>query len=342
MRIQRDIAIRSAAMADRIRFLDIYAFLRRKITRSQVAIITYHRVGPKNDNWSLEPTTLHLFKKQMEYFLKNYEIIALDKLAQCIREKKSLPEKAITITFDDGYLDNYVYAYPFFKEHHIPATIFLTTGHIESNTLFWWDKIGYILQHMNMSQINLNELGNFSLDSDMDVPRVQSEIADALKLISDDRKCFLMNRLSEISGVDIPPDIAKELILSWDQIKEMINNGIDFGAHSVNHPILTNMPLKQAKWEIIQSKKDIENVLRKDVNAFSYPNGDFNTELMSIVKESGFNCAVSFAPGKFINLKDNIYALNRFTSRDNYGFFKFDQCGLLEDLRTLINIGRKT
>ena len=340
MRITREIAITSATIADSIRFLDIYAFFRRKIAKSQVAIITYHRVGPKNDDWSLEPTPPHLFKQQMEYYFKNYEIISLDELAQYIREGKSLPPKAIAITFDDGYLDNYLYAYPFLKAHHIPATIFLITGHVESNTLFWWDKIGYILHHMNISQFNLNELGNFSLHPNKDKSRVHSEIADALKLISEDRKCFLINKLSEISGVDIPSNLAKGLILSWDQIKEMSNNGISFGAHSVNHPILTNIPLKRAKWEIIQSKIDIENVLNKDVSAFSYPNGNYNTELISIVKESGFNCAVSFTPGKFVSLNDNIYALDRFPPRDNFRLFKFDQCGLLGDLKRLINIGR--
>jgi peptidoglycan/xylan/chitin deacetylase (PgdA/CDA1 family) len=340
MSMFRDVAIASVTLADRLKFLDAYAFFRGRITESQVAIITYHRVGPKNNNWSLEPTSPHLFKQEMEYFLRNYEIIALDKLVQYIREKKYLPKKAIVFTFDDGYLDNYLYAYPFFKEYHIPATIFLATGHIGSNTLFWWDKIGYILHHMKMSQLNLDGLGNFSVGSDRDIPRVQSEIAGALKLVSDERKCFLMNRLSEISGIDVPPAAAKGLILSWDKIKEMSNNRIDFGAHSVNHPILTNMPLTQAKWEITQSKKDIENVLNKYVSAFSYPNGDFNSELVSVVKESGFNCAVSFTPGKFASLKDNIYALNRFTSRDNLGLFKFDQCGLLVDLRTLKHIGR--
>ncbi len=327
-------------IADCIRFFDIYAFYRRKITKSQVAIITYHRTGPKNDNWSLEPTTTYLFKQQMEYFLKHYEIISLAELARHLREGKSLPQRAVIITFDDGYIDTYLYAYPFLKEHHIPATIFLTTGPINNNTLFWWDKVGYIIQHVKIGEYNLNELGNFSLYSDNDRSRVQAEIIEALKLINEDRKCYLIDKLFDISGVDIPSNLTKGHILSWDQVKDMSNNGISFGAHTVNHPILTNMPLKQAEWEIIQSKRDIENVLNKDVNAFSYPNGDFNLNLISIVKESGFDHAVSFAKGKFITLNDNIYALVRFPPHDSFSLFKFDQCGLLGDLRKLVNTGR--
>ena len=197
MRIKHEIAIRSFTISDYIRFLDIYAFFRRKITKSQVVILTYHRVCPENDNWSLQSIKPQLFKQQMEYILKKYEIISLHKLAKYICEEKSLPQKAIIITFDDGYLDSYLYAYPILKEHHIPATIFLATGYIESNRLFWWDEIGYIIQHMNISQFNLNELGNFSLYSNEDKPRVQAEITAALKLVSEDRKSFLIKKLSE-------------------------------------------------------------------------------------------------------------------------------------------------
>jgi peptidoglycan/xylan/chitin deacetylase (PgdA/CDA1 family) len=255
-------------------------------------------------------------------------------------EGKSLPQKAVAITFDDGYLDNYLYAYPFLKEHHIPATIFLTTGPIESNTLYWWDKIGYIIAHTSISQFNLSELGNFSLHSQKDKSRIQEEITEALKLVREDRKDFLISQLSKISGVEIPLNVAKGLILSWDQIKDMSNNGISFGAHTVNHPILTNIPLERARWEIIQSKIDIENVLNKNVSLFSYPNGDFNADIISIVKESGFICAVSFTRGKCVNLNDNIYTLGRFAPRDNLQLFKFEQCGLMSDLQTLTNIGR--
>ncbi len=290
----------------------------------------------------MEPTPQHIFKQQMEYFLNTYEIISLDQLAQYIREKKSLPPKAVAITFDDGYLDNYLYAYPFLKAHHIPATIFLATGYIEANKLFWWDKIGYLLKHSNQRQFHLDELGEFSLVSDIDVPRIQSKIATPMKALSEDRRSFLINKLSEISGADIPPDLTKGIILSWDRIKEMSNDGISFGAHSVNHPVLTNIPLSHARWEIKQSKTDIETVLNKNVSAFAYPNGDYNTDLISVVKESGYDCAVSFTPGKFLRPEDNIYALNRFPAWGNFKLFKLDQCGLLNDLRALINTGRKT
>lgn len=89
--------------------------------------------------------------------------------------------------------------------------------------------------------------------------------------MSVDRRNFLIEKIRDICHVEIPRDLGKELILSWNEVKEMDNSGVAFGAHSVNHPTLTNIPLEQAKNEIIQSKKIIEEKLGKEVTSFSYP-----------------------------------------------------------------------
>lgn len=123
--------------ADRLGLLDAYGFLRRKLTRSRVAILMYHGFCPAKDSWSLEPVSPREFEKEMEYFSRNYELLSLDQLAEYMRQGKTLPGKAMVMTFDDGYKDNYPYAYPVLKKYHILATVFLTAGHIGSDRLFW-------------------------------------------------------------------------------------------------------------------------------------------------------------------------------------------------------------
>jgi len=130
----------AAAIANHIAFLDAYGFIRRKFTKSQVTILMYHRVSPVKDSWSLEPLSPQEFERQITYFCRNYEIIPLEGLASCIRQRDTLPERAVIITLDDGYKDNYLYAYPVLKKYHIPAAIFLTTGNISTDKIFWWDK----------------------------------------------------------------------------------------------------------------------------------------------------------------------------------------------------------
>lgn len=328
------------AVANKLGFLDAYAFLRRKLTRSQVAILMYHRVSLKKDDWSYESLSPQAFESQMEYFCREYEILSLDDLAQYILQGKNLPHKAVVITFDDGYRDNYLYAYPILKKHHIPATIFITTGHIGTGKLFWWDKVSYAIQHTEIEKLNLEELGSYLLQSAHDKSKVCSTIIERLKKLPEERKALLIEKLLAISGVELPStDFSKKLILSWEEIREMNNDGISFGAHSVNHPILTNIPLEQAKWEIVQSKKDIYKNLGREVTAFSYPNGNFSPEVAKFVKESGFTCAVSVLPFKLISQKDNPYELSRIILSDDFNTFKFIFCGLWCDLHEMARRG---
>lgn len=259
---------------------------------------------------------------------------------QYIQEGKSLPEKAVVITFDDGYKDNYLYAYPSLNKYHIPATIFLTTAHVGRGKLFWWDKVNYVIQHTTVNQLNLGELGNYLLQSELDKFYAKPIIVEGLKKLSEEEKNLLIEKLLNILEVDIPTDLGKQLILSWDEVREMSNDGIAFGAHSVNHSVLTNLPLRQAKWEITQSKKDIEEKIGTQATAFSYPNGDFNAELVEFIRESGFTYAVSAGTPRLISSKDNPYTLSRIGLGEDFHKSKVIISGLWGDLQGMLRQGR--
>lgn len=322
----------AAVTVNRLGLLNSYAFLRRKLTKSQVAILLYHRVCPKNDNWSLNPLSPQSFERQMEYSYRNYEILPLDRLVQYIQREKTLPEKAVVITFDDGYKDNYLYAYPILKKYHIPATIFLTTGHIGSSKLFWFDEVSYVIQLTPLNQLEFDQIGSYPLRTDIDRFRASHIIIESLKKLPEERKKGSIEKLINACQVDIPTNLGKEFLLSWNEVREMHDDGITFGAHSVNHSILTNLPLEEAKREIIQSKKDIEEKLGQPVTAFSYPNGNFNPEIVKFVKD-GFTCAVTTGIPKLITLKDNPYELDRIQVSENFNGFNIVLSGLYHDLR---------
>jgi len=324
--------------AVRLGILDAYAFLRRRLAKCEIAILLYHRVSPEKDGWSHESLSPESFEIQMEYLSRNYKILSLDGLVDFVKSRKPPQEKAVVITFDDGYEDNYLYAYPILRKYHIPATIFLVTGHIDTGDLFWWDKVGYIIQHATINELNLGVLGDYSLKSEGDRHRATFIITERLKNLWEDRKSVLIKKMLDACHVEIPPDLGKKLILSWKEVKEMANGGVTFGAHSVNHYVLVNVPLEQAKNEVSQSKRDIEERLGKEVSAFSYPNGDYNADIVELVKASGYVCAVSMWPGGLISLKDCVYQLNRIRARENFYKFKATLCGLWGDLQG--HIGR--
>lgn len=324
-----------ATSADYSRILDTYGFVRRKLTKSQVAVLMYHRVSPKQDSWSLKSISPKCFEKQIRYFRQNYEIFSLDILVEYMKQGKPLPEKSVVITFDDGYKDNYRYAYPILKKYHVPTTIFLTTGHIDTGNLFWWDKVSYIIHHTDLDQINLTGMGTFFLRSEREKSRSSSLIIDKLKKVPEETKYILINNLLAQTGVEILNNLGEDLILSWKEIKEMSNFGITFGAHTVSHPILTNLSLDQAKHEIVQSKRDIEEMIGCHVTSFSFPNGDLNSDIVKLVRESGFACSVAVLPNKLVDSGDSLYMISRIMADEDFSKSKVVLCGLWGDLKKL-------
>ena len=105
-------------------------------------IICYHCVKDEVDSY-LRPTKVADFKNQMQYLSRTYNPISLQEISQHIQNGTSLPSRAVAVTFDDGYRDNYENAYPVLKEYNIPATVFLTTGFIGTGEIPAWERDCY-------------------------------------------------------------------------------------------------------------------------------------------------------------------------------------------------------
>jgi len=325
----------ASIVANRSGFLDAYASLKGAV-EPQVIILLYHLISPDLDKRFLATVlSPQSFDKQIENLGRKYELLSLDKLAWYIQQGKTLPKKAIVITIDDGYKDNYLYAYPILKKHNAPATMFIATGYIGTDRLFWYNKVKYIFQATHQAEANSDELGTFRLQSTIDKLKASSTAREKLKKMPEQLRNSVVDKLAYSLGVNIPESLGKNTILSWDEIREMNNNGIAFGAHTVNHPILTGIPLKQAKQEIMQSKKDMEEKLGQPVTSFAYPNGghrDFNRDIANLVKETGVLCAVTAIP-RWITLKTNLYELGRIRVSDDQDQSKVLFSGLYGDLR---------
>ncbi len=324
--------------ADKTGVIDFYGNLRRKISKSQVIILVYHRIGPVTDKWSINPMLHHkLFEEQINYFSKNFEIISLNALSEMIT-KGTIPEKAVVITFDDGYKDNYEVAFPILKKYNAPATIFLATGAIEEKKLFWWDLINYVLFHTDMKSIDIQGIGSYQLISNEDKIETGLNIQEKLKKMDNNKKESIIEELINLTDVNIPEKLGKNYILSWREIKRMEKKGIEFGSHTVNHPILTNVSLDEAKWEIINSKNCIEENLATEVKSFAYPNGDYNAKILSLVENLGFSSSVSVFPMRPIkNSVSKLYQLNRINATlKDFNILKLYLCGLRGDLNTIL------
>lgn len=273
-------------------------------------ILNYHRILPLKEvkNLIIQPGMYveeKVFERQILFLKKYFHILSFPEYLRKKEDKDmSLNKRYCLITFDDGWLDNYEYAFPILKKYNIPATIFIPVSFIGTNRLFWQDKIAYILKHANKEktkdifklaskyEININKLLHEFFASKTWERKILlfDQIINQLKKERYELICAFITGLS--SAFDL--SIKEREILNWSEIKEMSRKGISFGSHGMNHKILTRLSLKKARFEIQESHHIL--CQKRDINyvpVFSYPNGDYNSEICKIVAESGYKAAVT-------------------------------------------------
>lgn len=152
-------------------------------------IIMYHSIDPNATAENRLAITPENFQRQMS-FLKNhhYNVLTLESLASLIKEKKRIPSKSIAITFDDGYKDNYFYAFPILKKYNLPATIFIIVNEIGRPDRLSWDEI------KEMQDSGLITFGSHTLGHEH-LPDIKSE-QDLKKQIFDS-KSILEEKLNK-------------------------------------------------------------------------------------------------------------------------------------------------
>lgn len=292
----------------------------QKLFPNSLTILNYHRIDWLENNQDMfQPNisaTPPAFEEQMSFVAKWYRVISLEDLTNWLLKNKLLPPQAALITFDDGYLDNYLYAFPILKKYNFPAVIYLTSGYIASNRPFYWDLASFCFFHTQADRVTLP-------NKTEKVWRTQQEKQFALKqwiatakLLNEEEKQKWVTALPEALGVSIPQEKFANVMLNWEQIQEMRSANIEFGAHTVNHPILTRVSLNEARQEMIQSKKKIEKELNQPVTSLAYPNGtkaDFNLEIAEIAKQSGFATAFTLlsGPTSLSSVKRSPYTIRR-------------------------------
>jgi peptidoglycan/xylan/chitin deacetylase (PgdA/CDA1 family) len=283
-------------------------------------IINYHRLIRNLDSiLETEPTVNHLiddFAKEIRFLKRYFDILPLDQVTETLKNSENFKKPTLAITADDGYKNNFELLFPVLKEHNIPVTIFLTSGFTGTNNKIWVDRLEHLF--LNTKKIIFNSGGIFKerkylLSTLKQKRQAYLEILYKLK----DTEIKLRNRcLAEIEEKLGPVHDGSPIMLNWEEVRKMQKSNISFGAHTLTHPILTNMPLEDAKREIAESKRIIEKNLGTKVNHFAYPNGrpqDFNEELRQFCKDIGFESISSYDFGNNCKPSD-IWSLKRIGS----------------------------
>lgn len=274
----------------------------RMFQKNSVLILMYHRFSDKPEPFKIPQK---VFENQILFLKKKYNFISLKYYSEVLNEKKAdLPNNPIILTIDDGYKDNYTFAYPILKKYSIPATIFITTDFVSRRAWLWSNKLEYILKNSQFSEFEFPLNGKsiqFRVDSFKNWHTTQLALFNHCRTVTDEEKNKLLDELAKHLKVGVPEKTLGDFqALTWDQIMEMKNNGIDFGSHSCSHPILSRLSLKKMEHEIVDSKREIEWKLEEEVISFCYPNGqleDINDSAREMTQKAGYSCAVTTING---------------------------------------------
>ena len=275
-----------------------FPFIKRK-NFNNVQIFAYHRVNNQRDPF-FRGISIDTFKKQIEYIAYRFNVLSLEDAVEQMR-REDVVDNAIVITFDDGYRDVYLHAFPILKQFSIPATVFLPTAVIGSGQVLWHDRVFSAFRETR--EPFLKEYGKNPKTYPMRILHEKLltlyEILQFLRSLDGDERSFWIERLVDnLCVTDIKE--TPNLMLTWDDVKHMHENGLYFGSHTVTHPILSRTPCDEIRKELYESKNTIEENLCSPVRTFAYPVGrreDFNDNVKNLLKEVGYICALTMIFG---------------------------------------------
>jgi peptidoglycan/xylan/chitin deacetylase (PgdA/CDA1 family) len=263
----------------------------------KLLILVYHRILPRVAfNPFSNVVSQAIFTSHLEEVAKRYRIVSLnDAVAQCRSGAPKTKMQAV-LTFDDGYWDNYEFAFPLLKKMGLVATFFLATDYVGRDEPLWeWELIEILEGETRMSEVKVGDalIRKGALESNRSFAL---RVFDAMKSLDVPRRKDLLESLRAASKKRLGPDFARSGCITWEEAGYMARDGMEIGAHGVTHRSLARIPAAEAIEEIKKSKEAIERALQKPCLYFAFPFGsrsDYTQALITHVKDAGFQACVS-------------------------------------------------
>lgn len=290
-------------------------------------VLTYHRfAGDANGHRGMPVTML---RRQLEVLTREgFTVVALSDLVDAIAEHRELPARTMVLTVDDGYEDFASTGAPLFLEFGVPVTVFLTTGFVDREMWMWWDQLDAATSTRPGQVIDVAGK-SFPLRWTTEPERritVHGLAQELERMRTAEREAVLgsiFGQLNWTSPVVAPREFAP---MSWEQVRALAGAGIQFGAHTVTHPILALCDDRQAQQEIEQSHARLVTELRRPLPVLAYPNGDTfarGTREVAYARSAGLVAAVTMSP-QFVTsqtVAEDLYSIPRVAVPDDFASF---------------------
>lgn len=253
---------------------------------------------------------LPLFKKQLDFFEREFSVVRMEDVIEAVNGGKNLPDNALLLTFDDGYIDNFTVAFPLLMEHGMQGSFFIPGKTFTENTLLDVNKIHFVLASAPIDQLvaDLKKLiGEYASEypematfDELYETYAKGDRFDNKDTVFCKRVLQtaipeeLRNKLSSILfekyvGLS-ESDFSRELYMNRDQIRLMRKSGMFIGIHGYDHYWLANLPEEQMHRDVDKALDVMDEFIDRDAWVMNYPYGNHSEAVISHIKEKG--CAL--------------------------------------------------
>lgn len=309
-----------------IKFIKIILFyggffhlLRVLFPNRRVAVLRYHAVVNPQENFYTAPgisMSVRAFERHVRYFAKRYRILSLDQVIDAVQQRRALPRNAVVFTFDDGYADNFQAA-QILKKHGGSGTFYLTTNCIERKEPLWLAELHYLVRRTRAPKFSLQYNGTKTDLPLTDEAARQKAAREITRVIKSNGRAVREQVRQQLRAqlADAETDrVLDRVMLRWEQVEQMLQDGMVIGGHTLSHLNLPNASREDAAREIAGCREMLERKLKKTIRHFSVPNSGpyayYNESVKQLVGSSGFVSAVTSAHG-FVDHNSDLLELRR-------------------------------
>jgi peptidoglycan/xylan/chitin deacetylase (PgdA/CDA1 family) len=299
---------------------------------NRVVVLRYHSVleEPERFAHSIGAGIIHsttVFRQHMEILAREYHPVTVEDLRQFYAGEKSLPRRSVMVTFDDGYADNREIAAPILEQFGISGVFYVGVGAIEDAAVPWFCRLRYAFNVSKKDSV-------FDFAEGRKRPFKQPADRYAA-FLSASRRCATLTRAKQDAALleierelEISPLASKDCrMMTWDQVRELQQRGHFVGSHTVTHPNLAQVTADEVRYELGESKRRLEEVLKQPVIHFSYPSPilepHHTEETRKIATQVGYKIAFTCTSG-VPTAKDEPLATRRIAAANDLTEFRWN------------------